>query len=78
MRQLSIKIEGVQRRATMWILMKKRGERSYVERLKKLNLVPLVYDREQKDLIFYHNWKNNMIDPDVEHYVETTTSRTRA
>ena len=77
MRQLSIKIEGVQRRATIWILMKKRGERSYVERLKKLNLVSLVYDREQKDLIFYYNCKNNMIDPDVEHYVETTTSRTR-
>jgi hypothetical protein len=33
-RQLSIKIGGVQRRATMWILMKKRGELSYVERLK--------------------------------------------
>ena len=77
-RQLSIKIEGVQRRATMWILMKKRGELSYVERLKKLNLVPLVYDREQKDLIFYYKCKNNMIDLDVEHYVETTTSRTRA
>ena len=45
---------------------------------KKLNLVPLVYDRELKDLIFYYKYKNNMIDLDVEHYVETTTSRTRA
>jgi hypothetical protein len=57
-RQLSIKIEGIQRRATTWILMKKR--------------------REQKDLIFYYKCKNNVINLDVEHYVETTTSRARA
>ena len=76
--QLTYGCEGVQRRATMWILMKKCGELSYVERLKKLNLVPLVYDREQKDLIFYYKCKNNMIDLDMEHYVETTTSRTHA
>ena len=34
--------------------------------------------REQKDLIFYYKCKNNVINLDVEHYVETTTSRTRA
>ena len=56
-RQLSLKIEGVQRRATLWILMKNRGELSYVKRLRKLNLIPLVYDREQKDLIFIINAK---------------------
>ena len=77
-RQLSLKIEGVQRRATLWILMKNRGELSYVERLRKLNLIQLVYDREQKDLIFYYKCKNNMIDLDVEQYVETTSTRTRA
>ena len=77
-RQLSLKIEGVQRRATLWILVKNRGEPSYVERLRKLNLIPLVYDREQKDLIFYYKCKNNMIDLDVEQYVETTSTRTRA
>jgi hypothetical protein len=42
----------VQRKAIWWLLMKKRGEMSYVERLTQLNLVPLVYDREQKDLSF--------------------------
>ena len=77
-RQLSLKIEGVQRRATLWILMENRGELSYVERLRKLNLTPLVYDREQKDLIFYYKCKKNMIDLDVEQYVETTSTRTRA
>ena len=35
-RQLSLKIEGVQRRATLWILMKNRGELSYVKRYRKL------------------------------------------
>ena len=62
----------------MWILKKNRGELSYVERLRNLNLIPLVYDREQKDLIFYYKCKNNLIDLDVEQYVETTLTRTRA
>ena len=57
--------------------MKNRRQLSYVERLRKLNLVPLVYDREQKDLTFYYKCKNNMIDLDVEQYVETTSTRTR-
>ena len=56
-RQLSLKIEGVHRRATLWILMKNRGDLSYVERLIRLNLIPLVYDREQKHLILYYKCK---------------------
>ena len=58
--------------------MKKRGELSYDERLTKPNLISLVFDREQKDLIFYYKCKNNMIDLDVEKFVETTSTRTRA
>jgi hypothetical protein len=54
------KIEGVQRRATLWILGKKRGEMTYVERLTELNLIPLVYDRE--DIILYFKCKNNYVD----------------
>ena len=50
---LSKRIEGVQRRATLWVLKKRRGELSYKERLTELNLIPLVYDREQKDLLFF-------------------------
>ena len=45
---LSKRIEGVQRRATLWELKKRRGELSYKERLTELNIIPLVYDREQK------------------------------
>ena len=29
--------------------------------LENLNLIPIVYEREQKDLIFYYKCKNNMI-----------------
>ncbi len=47
---LSKRIERVQRRATLWVLKKRRGELSYQQRLTELNLIPLVYDREQKDL----------------------------
>ena len=45
------KIERVQRRATRWILQTRVGEMSYQEGLIKLDLLPLVYDRELNDLI---------------------------
>ena len=32
-------------------LKKNRGELSYVEWLRNLNPIPLVYDREQKDIL---------------------------
>ena len=38
----------------------------------------VVYNREKKDRIFYYKWKNNIIDIDVEQYVETTSTSTRA
>ena len=52
--QLSKRVESVQRRATRWILMS-RGELSYKERLLALNLLPLKFDREIKDLVFLYN-----------------------
>ena len=39
------KIERVQRRATRWILRSRTGGMSYKERLIRLDLLPLVYDR---------------------------------
>ena len=56
----------------------KRGDMTYVERLIKLKLIPLVYDRERKDIVFYFKCKNNLIDLDISQYVETMSSRTRA
>ena len=47
------KIERVQRRATRWMLQTRVGEMSYQERLIKLDLLPLVYDRELNDLTFF-------------------------
>ena len=48
---LKKKAERVQRRATRWILQIKQGEQSYKERLIHLDLLPLTYDREVKDLV---------------------------
>jgi hypothetical protein len=47
-RQLSERIERVQRRATKWILRTGTCEMPYKERLLKLELLPLSYDRESR------------------------------
>ena len=60
------RIEGVQRRASLWILRLKRGDLTYVDRLKKLDLLPLSYDREIKDLIFYYKCRYGQIDLDID------------
>ena len=48
-----IKLEQVQRRATRWMLRQRKGDSSYSKRLTKLKLLPLCYDREVRDLIFF-------------------------
>ena len=52
--QLNRRIERVQRRATKWILRIKTGEIPYEQRLMTLKLLPLTYDREIKDLVFFY------------------------
>ena len=42
--------------ATKFILGFPNGEMSYEERLVKLNLIPLSYRHEMKDLLFLHIW----------------------
>ena len=49
---LSRKIKRAQRRATKWILM--NGELEYKERLSALNLLPLTFGREIKDLVYLY------------------------
>ena len=49
---LKAQVERVQRRATRWILQTRVGVVSYKDRLIKLDLLPLSYDRELKDLSF--------------------------
>ena len=51
-KSLKAKIERVQRRTTRWILRVKPGVVFHKDRLLQLNLLPLTYDREIKDLLF--------------------------
>ena len=65
--QVSLKaqVEWVQRRATRWILQTRIGEMSYRDRLITLDLLPLIYDREVKDLVFFYKCFFNHIHLDV-------------
>jgi hypothetical protein len=47
-----LNLEQVQRHATRWILQSKKGDMTYKDRLLALNLLPLVFDRDIKDLTF--------------------------
>lgn len=72
------KIERVQRRATRWILRSRIGEMSYKERRIRLDLLPLVYDRELKDMTFFYKCLYGQIDLNVHGFVSFVThGRTR-
>ena len=77
-RDLAI-LEGVQRRATKFILQ--NYELSYLERLRKLNLLPISYWLEIKDLIFFFKCKQGLYDLDISSFVTFSShrsSRTRS
>ena len=67
------KIERVQRRATRWILKTRKGDSSYNERLVELKLLPLCYDREIKDLMFFYKALYGISDLNVHDYVSFVT-----
>ena len=48
-----------------------------MDRLKKLDLLPLSYDREIKDLIFYYKCRYGQIDLDIDIFTPIVSSRTR-
>ena len=76
--KLISKVESVQRRATAWILKSKRGEISYKQRLTTLNLLPLCYEREITDLVFFFKALHGNIDLDVRTFVSfVNNGRTR-
>ena len=58
--------EGVQRRATKFIL--NYPSDCYKERLTKLNLLPLEYHRDMKDLIFLFKCKLGLFNIEQEEY----------
>ena len=59
---MKLKAEKIQRRATRWILRVKPGEVSYKDRLQEVDMLPLVYDREIKDLVLFYKAVNGHID----------------
>ena len=74
-KSLKVKVEQVQRRATRWILSLKPGQMSYGERLLALDMLPLAYDREIKDLVFFYKAVYGYIDIDVSDYVSFNNHR---
>ena len=60
--------EGVQRRATKFIL--NYPSDCYKERLTKLNLLPLEYRRDMKDLIFLFKCKLGLFNIELSDYVK--------
>ena len=71
-----IKLERIQRRATRWILQTR--DIAYRDRLRTLNLLPLSYDREMKDLIFFFKSLNGYYDINISNFVSFVShNRTR-
>ena len=68
---VKIKVEGIQRRATRWILRSRAGEIPYKERLKTLDILPLCYIREIKDLAFFYKALYGYVDLDISSYVSS-------
>jgi hypothetical protein len=66
-------LEGVQRRATKFIL--RNCELPYLERLTKLNLLPISYWLEIKDLIFSYNCKQGLYDLDISSFITFSSNR---
>ena len=67
--QLSERIERVQRRATKWILRTGTCEMPYKQRLLKLELLPLSYDREMKDLVYFFKSLYGYVDLNINNCV---------
>ena len=71
-------LEQVQRRATRWILQSKKGDMAYKDRLLALNLLPLAFDREIKDLTFMFKTLHGFYNLDAFNFVSFVNhSRTR-
>ena len=72
-----INLERIQRRATRWILQVKIGDVPYKDRLLALNLLPLCYDREIKDLTFFYKAMYGHYDLNVFDYVSVVSHSRR-
>ncbi len=68
-------IEGVQRRATKYILL--NYEMDYKSRLQALNMLPLCYTFEMKDLVFFYKCINNQYDFSIHNVLDIRQINTR-
>ena len=76
--KLSKRVESVQRRATTWILNCNHGELTYQQRLICLDLLPLCYEREISDLVFFFKALHGLTDLDINTFVSfSNNGRTR-
>ena len=72
---LKLKVENVQRRETRWILQQHKGQQEYKDRLVALDLLPLCYDRELKDLTFFYKALHGHIGKDISNLVNNGRTR---
>ena len=71
-----IRLERVQSCATRWILQTR--DLSYKDCLKRLNLLPLSYDSEMKDLTYFFKLLNGFYDLNISNFVSFVShNRTR-
>jgi hypothetical protein len=69
-------LERVQRRATRWILQAR--DLTYRDRLQMLNLLPLTYDSDIKDLTYFFKLLNGFCDLNISYFVSFVShNRTR-
>ena len=62
------RLESIQRRATKFILQD--HDSSYSDRLKKLNLIPLSYWLELKDIVFFFKCKVGVYELDIQQFIK--------
>ena len=62
------RLESIQRRATKFILQD--HDSSYSDRLMKLNLIPLSYWLELKDIVFFFKCKVGVYELDIQQFIE--------
>ena len=63
-------MEGIQRRATKFILGSPSASLPYNERLLKLNLLPVSYWHELKDLVFFFKAVNGHYNIDITKFIQ--------
>ncbi len=64
------RLESIQRRATNCKFILQDHESSYSDRLKKLNLIPLSYWLELKDIVFFFKCKVGVYELDIQQFIK--------